>query len=110
MVRELRIGRRTNVFRVLFTIDGDAVRIHRIVRTQRRVPRIRSRSESHNPRSSEQIGLAGSISFWQNKGDESSATGSPAFAAASRDDDILSSAHHVGAWTSVTSERQLRFP
>ena len=31
-VRELHFGRRPNVFRVLFTIDGDAVRILRIVR------------------------------------------------------------------------------
>ena len=37
-VRELPFGRRPNVFRVLFTIDGDAVRILRIVRAQRRSP------------------------------------------------------------------------
>lgn len=41
-VRELHFGRRPNVFRVLFTIDGNTVRILRIVRAQRRSPSWRS--------------------------------------------------------------------
>ena len=41
-VRELHYGRRANVFRILFTIDGDAVRVLRIVRAQRRSPSWRS--------------------------------------------------------------------
>lgn len=45
-VRELHFGRRPNVFRVLFTIDGDAVRILRIVRAQRRSPSWRSVEKS----------------------------------------------------------------
>lgn len=35
-VRVLLFGRQPNVFRVLFTVDGDAVRILRIRRAQRR--------------------------------------------------------------------------
>ena len=41
-VRELHFGRKPNVFRVLFTIDSDTVRILRIVRAQRRSPSWRS--------------------------------------------------------------------
>ena len=46
-VRELHFGRRPNVFRVLFTIDSDAVRILRIVRAQRRSPSWRTIEESY---------------------------------------------------------------
>ncbi len=35
-LREFHFGRRPNVFRVIFTIDGDTVRILRIFRAQRR--------------------------------------------------------------------------
>jgi plasmid stabilization system protein ParE len=36
-VREILFGRRPHVFRVIFTIDTDAVRILRILRAQRRL-------------------------------------------------------------------------
>ncbi len=35
-LRELHFGRRPNVFRIIFTVDGSAVRILRIRRAQRR--------------------------------------------------------------------------
>lgn len=46
-VRELHFGRRPNVFRVLFTIDDDTVRILRIVRAQRRSPSWRTIEKSY---------------------------------------------------------------
>ena len=46
-VRELHFGRRPNVFRVLFTIDGEMVRILRIVRAQRRSPSWRTIEKSY---------------------------------------------------------------
>lgn len=46
-IRELLFGRRQNVFRVLFTIDGETVRILRIVRAQRRSPSWRSVLDSY---------------------------------------------------------------
>ena len=46
-VRELHFGRKPNVFRVLFTIDGATVRILRIVRTQRRNPSWRTIEQSY---------------------------------------------------------------
>jgi len=46
-VRELLFGRKPNVFRLLFTIDGDKVRILRIVRAQRRSPSWRSIEQSY---------------------------------------------------------------
>ena len=45
--RELLFGRRQYVFRVLFTIDGESVRILRIVRAQRRSPSWRSIEDSY---------------------------------------------------------------
>ena len=45
-VRELLFGNRPNVFRILFTIDGDTVRVLRIVRAQRRSPSWRSIEQS----------------------------------------------------------------
>jgi plasmid stabilization system protein ParE len=35
-IRQLLFGRRPNVFRALFTIDGDSVRVMRIIRASRR--------------------------------------------------------------------------
>ena len=46
-VRELHFGRKPNVFRILFTIDGDTVRILRIVRAQRRSPAWRTIENSY---------------------------------------------------------------
>ena len=46
-VRELHFGRKPNVFRILFTVDGAAVRILRIVRAQRRSPSWRTIEESY---------------------------------------------------------------
>ena len=46
-VRELHFGRRPNVFRILFTIDGATVRVLKIVRAQRRSPSWRSIEESY---------------------------------------------------------------
>jgi len=46
-IRELLFGRRPYVFRILFTIDGDVVRVLRIVRAQRRSPSWRSIEQSY---------------------------------------------------------------
>ena len=46
-VRELHFGRSPNVFRILFTIDGNTVRILRIVRAQRRSPSWRTIEASY---------------------------------------------------------------
>lgn len=46
-VRELLFGRKPYVFRILFTIDGETVRILRIVRAQKRSPSWRSIEDSY---------------------------------------------------------------
>jgi len=48
-LREFHFGKRPNVFRVLFTIDGDVVRILRIRRAQRRWLTRRQIEEASEP-------------------------------------------------------------
>ena len=46
-IREFHFGRRPNLFRILFTIDDNKVRILKIVRAQRRSPSWRSIEASY---------------------------------------------------------------
>lgn len=48
-IREFLFGRRPHVFRVLFTIDGDTVRILRIRRAQRRPLTRRDINQANEP-------------------------------------------------------------
>ncbi len=52
-LRQLLYGKRPNIFRVLFTIDGDEVRILRIRRAQRRFLTRRELNEASKPDISE---------------------------------------------------------